>query len=159
MKAAIITISDKGSRGERADTSGPALAEILREIVYEILYTEIVPDETAQIQEQLIKCRDGLELNLTLTSGGTGFTRRDITPEATSAVIERFTPGISEFMRMESARVTTNGILSRGVSGIRGDTLIVNLPGSEKAAKECLGFILPALNHAFRMLGVDSAEH
>jgi molybdenum cofactor synthesis domain-containing protein len=159
MKAAIITISDKGSRGERADTSGPALAAMLRENGYEIVYSAIVPDETVQIQEQLIKCCDELKLELVLTSGGTGFTRRDITPEATGAVIERFTPGISEFMRMESAKVTANGILSRGVSGIRGDTLIVNLPGSEKAARECLGFILPALNHAFRMLGVDSAEH
>jgi len=159
MTAAIITISDKGSRGERVDTSGPALETMLRDNGYDVSYTAIVPDEAAKIQEQLIKCSDSFNLNLVLTSGGTGFTRRDITPEATSAVIERFAPGIAEHMRRESAKVTPNGILSRGVSGIRGDTLIVNLPGSEKAAKECLSFILPALNHAFKMLGVDSVEH
>lgn len=151
-KAAVITISDAGARGERKDTSGPALCEILRGEGWQVVYTQIIPDESREIQEALKKCADELQVNLVLTTGGTGFSPRDITPEATLAVIERQAPGISEAMRMESMRITPKGCLSRGVSGIRKETLIINLPGSEKAVRENIAVVLPALPHGVDML-------
>ena len=151
-KAAVITVSDKGSRGEREDTSGPAVAETLREAGYEVTYRRISPDEQPIIEEELIQCADVLGLNLVVTTGGTGFSPRDITPEATMAVIERETAGIPEAMRAESLRITPRGCLSRSAAGIRGRTLIVNLPGSEKAAKENLLAVIGALVHGMDML-------
>lgn len=151
-KAAVITISDAGARGERKDTSGPALCEILRGEGWQVVYTQIIPDESKEIQNVLKKCADELQVNLILTTGGTGFSPRDITPEATLAVIERQAPGISEAMRMESMRITPKGCLSRGVSGIRKETLIINLPGSEKAVRESIAVVLPALSHGVDML-------
>lgn len=151
-KAAVITISDAGARGERKDTSGPALCEILRGEGWQVVYTQIIPDESRKIQHVLKKCADELQVNLVLTTGGTGFSPRDITPEATLAVIERQAPGISEAMRMESMRITPKGCLSRGVSGIRKETLIINLPGSEKAVRENIAVVLPALPHGVDML-------
>jgi molybdenum cofactor synthesis domain-containing protein len=159
MTAAIITVSDKGSRGERADTSGPKLAEMLTGNGWVISYTAIVPDEREDIKAELIKCSDELKIDFIVTTGGTGFTKRDTTPEATMEIIERVAPGIAEHMRAESAKVTPSGILSRGVSGLRGDSLIVNVPGSVKAASECLGFILPAIEHAIVMLQSEATEH
>ena len=152
VKAAVITVSDKGSRGERTDTSGPAVAEALREAGYEIAYTGIIPDEQPQIEAELIKCADQLGLSLVVTTGGTGFSPRDVTPEATLAVVERETRGIPEAMRAESLRITPRGCLSRAAAGIRGRTLIVNLPGSKKAALENLGAVLEALGHGLEML-------
>ena len=152
FKAAVITVSDKGSRGERVDTSGPALCTMLREAGWEVVYTNIIPDEKREIEAELIACADGRGVHLVLTTGGTGFSPRDITPEATRAVIERETPGIPEAMRAESLRITPRGCLSRSAAGIRGRTLIVNLPGSEKAAKENLACVLDSLHHGIEML-------
>ena len=150
--AAVITISDKGSRGERLDTSGPALCTLLEAAGYQIIYTQIIPDEAEQIAATLRHCADHLQAALILTTGGTGFSPRDITPEATGQVVERLTPGISEAMRAESLRITPRGCLSRGIAGIRGRSLIINLPGSEKAAKENLQAVLSALSHGLDML-------
>ena len=151
-RAAVITVSDKGARGERADTSGPMLAELLRQDGWNVVETCIVPDEAADIQAALCRCADELRMDLVLTTGGTGFARRDVTPEATRAVIEREAPGIPEAMRAESMRITPRGCLSRSAAGIRGGTLIINLPGSEKAARENLNAVLPALRHGIAIL-------
>jgi len=152
IKAAVITVSDKGSRGERVDTSGPAITAMLQEAGYEVAYTAIVPDEEDLIRAELLRCADELGIGLVLTTGGTGFSPRDVTPEATLAVVERLTPGIPEAMRAESLKVTPHGCLSREAAGIRGKTLIVNLPGSEKAATENLAAVMGALHHGLKML-------
>lgn len=149
--AAVLTISDKGARGERVDTSGPALREMLAQAGYEVVGGAILPDERDQIAGALREyARKGIAL--VLTTGGTGFSPRDITPEATLDVIERETPGLAELMRAESMKITPRGCLSRGVAGILDRTLIVNLPGSEKAARENLAAVLPALDHGLKML-------
>lgn len=150
--AAVITVSDKGARGERTDTSGPAVKALLEEAGFRVEYTAVVPDEKELIQAQLLHCADELGLALTVTTGGTGFSPRDVTPEATQAVAERGVPGIPEVMRAESMKVTPRGCLSRAAAGIRGRTLIVNLPGSEKAARENLASVLPAIGHGVEML-------
>ena len=150
--AAVITVSDKGAAGQRVDTSGPAIRAMLEEAGYEVVYTAIIPDEGERIRAELIKCSDEKQLGLVLTTGGTGFSPRDVTPEATLAVVERETRGIPELMRAESCRITNRGCLSRSAAGIRGRTLIVNLPGSEKAAKENLAAVLPAISHGMDML-------
>ena len=161
--AAVITISDKGARGERVDTSGPAICAILESKGWNIAYTSIIPDEKEQIKSELIKCADDMNINLVLTTGGTGFSPRDITPEATLEVIERRTPGIPEAMRAESLRITPKGCLSRSEAGIRGRTLIINLPGSEKAAKENLMAVIDPVEHGLEMLlgsgSADCGEH
>ncbi len=157
--AAVITVSDKGARGERVDTSGPRLVSMLKEHGYDVRYTVIVPDEREQIKAELVKCADELKLSLVLTTGGTGFSPRDITPEATLEIVERCTPGIPETMRAESFKITPRGCLSRAEAGIRGRTLIVNLPGSEKAAKENLEAVLEPIAHGVQMLlGSGSAD-
>ena len=150
--AAVLTVSDKASRGERVDTSGPALCELLKKDGWDVLYTAIVPDETEKIQQALLHCADELRLALVLTTGGTGFSPRDVTPEATLPLIERETRGIPEAMRAESMKITPRGCLSRGVAGIRGRSLFVNLPGSEKAARENYLSVAPALRHGVDML-------
>lgn len=157
--AAVITVSDKGFRGQRVDTSGPALCAMLKEADWEVIHTAIVPDEAEAIQKELIKCADVLGAALVLTTGGTGFSPRDITPEATLAVVQRQTPGIPEAMRAESMRITPKGCLSRQAAGIRKRTLIVNLPGSEKAAKENIAAVLDPIRHGVDMLlGEGSAD-
>ena len=150
--AAVITISDKGSRGERVDTSGPAVCSMLESAGFDVIYTSIIPDEFDQIQAELIKCADELNVGLVMTTGGTGFSPRDITPEATLAVVERETRGIPEAMRWASLQITPRGCLSRSAAGIRGRTLIVNLPGSEKAARENLQAVLDPIHHGMDML-------
>lgn len=150
--AAVITVSDKGYLGQREDTSGPNLCAILREKGYEVAYTAMVPDDSAMIQSELKKCADELHIALVLTTGGTGFSPRDITPEATTAVIKRPTPGIPEAMRAESMRITPKGCLSRSTAGIRNRTLIVNLPGSKKAAQENILAVLDPISHGLDML-------
>ncbi len=150
--AAVITVSDRCSRGEQEDRSGPALAELLRSGGWEVVSTAIVPDDAAAIRDEFVRCADVLGVCLAVSTGGTGFSPRDVTPEATKSVIERETPGIPEAMRAESLRITPRGCLSREAAGIRGGTLIVNCPGSEKAATECLGAVLPALRHGIDML-------
>lgn len=157
--AAVITVSDKGSQGQRVDTSGPNLAELLRARGYDVVYTSIVPDEMARIQQELLACADDRKINLILTTGGTGFSPRDITPEATLAVVERLTPGIPEAMRAESMKITPKGCLSRSVAGIRGRSLIINLPGSKKASQENILAVIDPVEHGLEMLcGEGSAN-
>ena len=150
--AAVITVSDKGYRGERVDTSGPNLCEILKNKGFDVVYTSIVPDEAEQIKAELVKCSDELGIALVLTTGGTGFSPRDITPEATMEVVERPTPGIPEAMRAESMRITPKGCLSRSVAGIRGRTLIITLPGSKKASAENILAVIDPVAHGLDML-------
>ena len=150
--AAVITVSDKGYRGEREDTSGPNLCKILKEHGFEVVYTSIIPDDAAMIQAELCKCADELGIALVLTTGGTGFSPRDITPEATMAVVERPTPGIPEAMRAESMKITPKGCLSRSVAGIRKRTLIITLPGSKKASQENILAVIDPVAHGLDML-------
>jgi molybdenum cofactor synthesis domain-containing protein len=157
MKVGILTISDKGARGEREDRSGPAVREMIEAAGGEVVRTAIVPDEQADIRKVLIAWSDE-GLDLVLTTGGTGFSPRDWTPEATKAVIERETPGLPEAMRRAGAERTPTAILSRGVAGIRKSTLIVNLPGSERAVRESLAAILPALPHGIEVLKGAASE-
>lgn len=157
FKVAIVTVSDKGSRGERADASGAALAEMVRAQGWDVAETRVVSDDLEAIVETLIELCDQ-PLQLVLTTGGTGFSPRDNTPEATMEVVERLVPGLSEAMRHETARVTPRAYLSRGVSGIRKRTLIINLPGSPKAVRECLEVILPILPHGLEILAGAAAE-
>ncbi len=152
FRAAVLTVSDKGYRGERADTAGPLVASLLGEAGYEIAATRMVPDELALIKEALIQLADDEDVALLVTTGGTGFSPRDVTPEATGNVCERMAPGIPEAMRMSSLAVTNRAMLSRAAAGIRGATLIINLPGSPKAARENLLAVLPALEHGLEML-------
>ncbi len=155
--AAVITISDKGARGARVDTSGPALCSILKSKGWIVSHTNIIPDEKEQIKAELVKCADVLGVNLVLTTGGTGFSPRDLTPEATLEVIERRAAGIPEAMRAESRRITPMSCLSRSEAGIRGGTLIINLPGSEAAAKENLMAVIDPIAHGLEMLLSDGS--
>jgi len=150
--AAVITISDKGYRGERVDTSGPNLVEILKNKGFDVTYTSIIPDEREMIKEELMKCADELGIALVLTTGGTGFSPRDITPEATMEVVERPTPGIPEAMRAESMKITPKGCLSRSAAGIRNRSLIINLPGSKKASQENILAVIDPVAHGLDML-------
>ncbi len=143
----ILTMSDKGSKGEREDISGLEIRRMVAELGSEVMAYEVIPDEIPVIESRLKSFSDDLKLDLVLTTGGTGVTPRDVTPEATLAVIERALPGMSEVMRAESMKKTPNAMISRAVCGIRGATLIINLPGSPKAVKENLAAVLPALRH------------
>lgn len=158
IRAAVLTISDKGYAGEREDKSGRVLKELVSKLPGEVCHYEIIPDEKETIKEKLVTCCDQLKVDLVLTTGGTGFSSRDVTPEATLEVIEKRAPGISEAMRMESLKVTPRAMLSRAEAGIRGKTLIINLPGSPKGAKECLEAILPALVHGIDILQGKTGE-
>lgn len=152
MQVAILTVSDRGARGEYEDRSGPILAEIIQsKTAWPVSHRAIVPDEKAAIANALIQwCNAGV--NLILTSGGTGFSPRDVTPEATKSVIERETPGIAEALRAESLKITRHAMLSRAVAGIRGRTLIINMPGNPKAVRENMDVLLPILPHALELL-------
>lgn len=150
IKIAVICVSDRASSGERADLSGPAISEELADIAETAEYI-CVPDEAGAIERELIRLCS-TDISVILTTGGTGFAPRDVTPEATLAVAEKNAPGISEALRAESLKITPNAMLSRGVSVIRGNTLIVNLPGSPKAAKECAALLKPVLPHAADLL-------
>ena len=151
FSAAILTVSDRASRGEYEDKTGPALVEMLSEAGYEVTETLVLPDEREQIEAALIRLADRQNA-LILTAGGTGFAPRDVTPEATLAVCEKTVPGIPEAMRAASMRITPRGMLSRAAAGIRGCSLIINLPGSPKAARENLEAVLPALEHGLAIL-------
>ncbi|WOO87258.1 MogA/MoaB family molybdenum cofactor biosynthesis protein [Mollicutes bacterium LVI A0039] len=156
MKAIVLTISDKGAIGQRVDTAGPAVTKLLEAHGYEVIDNPILPDDFEQIVSSLNQAVNN-EISLILTVGGTGFSKRDITPEATQAVITRQTPGLNELMRLESLKITNRAMLSRATSGLKDNSLIVNLPGSEKAATENLGFILPILEHGLKiLLGEDA---
>ena len=156
--AAVITVSDKGYRGERQDTSGPSLCRILEEHGYEVVRRELVPDDMEPIRQALLACCEQ-EIALVLTTGGTGFSPRDITPEATLSVVERLTPGIPEAMRAESMKITPRGCLSRSAAGIRGRTLIVNLPGSEKASRENILAVLDPIAHGLDILHSEGSAN
>jgi len=158
IKVGILTISDKGSRGEREDLSGKVIKEVVKRINGEVRYYKIIPDEKNIIQEELIKAVDKLHLDLILTTGGTGLGKRDVTPEATLAIIEKEVPGISEIIRSESFKKTNRAILSRGVAGIRKESLIINLPGSPKGVRESLEIVLEALPHGIEILKGQTAE-
>jgi molybdenum cofactor synthesis domain-containing protein len=156
LRAAILTISDRSARGERPDVSGPVLAEAIARRGWQVVHQQIVPDDQPAIEQVLREWADSEEVDLVLTSGGTGFGRRDVTPEATLAVIERAAPGLAEAMRSASLGKTPHAMLSRAAAGIRRTTLIINLPGSPKGALENLQVILPVLPHAVQLLQDDS---
>ncbi len=158
FKAAVLTVSDRSFRGERPDEGGPLVASILRDAGYDVVRGDIVPDEQPQIEGILREVADSGDVQLIVTTGGTGFAPRDVTPEATIAVCDRLTPGIPEAMRCASLQVTSRAMLSRAQAGIRKGTLIVNLPGSPKAAKENLEAVLPALSHGLEMLSGRPAD-
>jgi len=158
IKTAIITISDKGSKGERKDETGKVLQDILEKEGYKVEEYKIIPDEINIISEELIKLCDEKKVNLIITNGGTGFSKRDVTPEATEKVIEKHVPGFGEAMRASSLYITPKAILSRGIAGIRKDSLIINLPGSPKAAVENLQAVLGAIPHGIEILLGEASE-
>ena len=150
--AAVLTASDRGARGEREDKSGKVIEEIVQRLGGEVREYAIVPDDLESIREKLIYFADQLKAEVILTTGGTGLSPRDNTPEATLSVIEKLVPGLAEVMRSESLKKTPHAMLSRAVCGVRGNSLIINLPGSPKAVRECLEFIEPALPHAIELM-------
>ena len=158
-KVAVITISDKGSVGQREDTSGPAICEILKENNYDVVYTNIISDDIDGIKQELIKCADDMKLSLVITTGGKGFSPRDNTPEATLSIIDKEVRGIPEMMRMESYKVTDKAYLSRAVAGIRKRTLIINVPGSKKAAIENTNVFIKSLAHGLDMLNGEGSAN
>jgi molybdopterin adenylyltransferase len=158
IRAAIITLSDKASKGEREDESGQVIRHLIEGIGAVIGHYEILPDEKQRIVEVLKRLSDSGDIDLIITSGGTGVAPRDVTPEATREVIERELPGMAETMRAESFKQTSHAMISRAVAGIRKQTLIVNLPGSPRAARENLAVLLPALPHAIEKLKGDPSE-
>jgi molybdenum cofactor synthesis domain-containing protein len=156
LRAVVITLSDRCARGERVDESGAALVELLGEIGAEIVAVEVLPDDLEPLAQKLRDYAGRADVNLILTTGGTGFSPRDNTPEATRAVVERDAPGLAEAMRFESLRQTPNAMLSRGVCGIRTGTLIINFPGAPKAVRECFDVVRPVLGHAVTLLAGHS---
>jgi len=158
LKLGVITVSDKGARGERDDGSGPVIRELLAAMATCVRY-EIIPDEAEIIARTLREWSDDGELDIILTTGGTGLAARDVTPEATLAVVDKPVPGLAEVMRAETARITPMAMLSRAAAGIRGRCLIVNLPGSPKAVRECLEVIMPVLLHAVEIIQGKVTEH
>ncbi len=156
IRFAILTVSDRSAAGEREDLSGPALVKAVENAGWEAAARDLVPDDSYQIQERLVQWSDSGEIQVILTTGGTGFASRDLTPEATESVIERRAPGLAEAMRAGSLQVTPHAMLSRATAGIRGRTLIVNLPGSPKAALENFRIIAPVLGHAVELLDDDA---
>ena len=156
--AAVITVSDMGSRGLRQDTSGPAVRAMLEEAGFSVAHPAILPDEMEQISAELRDCADRRRIDLIVTTGGTGLSPRDVTPEATRAVLEREIPAIPVAMWMEGLKVTPRAMLSRAVAGIRGSSLLLNLPGSEKAARENLAAVIGALEHGLHMIAAEGHE-
>jgi molybdenum cofactor synthesis domain-containing protein len=156
-KAAIITVSDRGAKGEREDRSGPSIKSMIEDL-YEVEEMIIVPDEEETISKTIERLVDENKIDLVITTGGTGVSPRDVTPEATKKVIEKEIPGFSEIMRIESYKITPHGIISRGVCGIRGKSVIINLPGSPNAATQCLSYVLPALPHALSKVKGSTEE-
>lgn len=158
ISAGIITVSDKGSQGKREDLSGPAIAEMLADVAIVVKHTAVIPDETDKIKEAIIDFADVKKMDIILTNGGTGVSPRDLTPDATLQVIDKQIPGMAEAMRQQSMKVTPHAMISRAMVGIRGKSLVINLPGSPKGAKENLAVILPALKHAVEKIKGDDSE-
>lgn len=152
MRAAVVTASDRSFRGERPDLSGPALSELLKNAGIQVVETVVIPDELATIAQTLIRLTDEVQCELIITTGGTGLSPRDTTPEATRQVIERQVPGIEQAIQHESLKRTPYAMLSRGLAGVRGQTLILNFPGSPKAVQECFAVVAPILEHAVKLL-------
>ena len=152
LHVGVLTISDKGSKGEREDASGPAISDCLRAAGHRTAWYGIVPDEKMEIEDKLIYLADQVKVDVVLTTGGTGLSPRDITPEATMQVADRLVPGIAEAMRSQTAAKAPRSMLSRGVAATRGSTLIINFPGSPKAVRECMEVVLPVLEHAAAVL-------
>jgi molybdopterin adenylyltransferase len=159
IRALVITVSDKGYAGQRQDASGPLLAEALRQMGAEVVEQALVPDEPERIAELLRACADVKQVDMVITTGGTGLSPRDHTPEATRAIIEYEVPGLAEVLRFEGYKKTPLAVLSRGVAGIRGRCLIVNLPGNPKAVREGMETLTPILPHAIQMLRGENLEH
>lgn len=155
----ILTVSDRAARGEREDLGGPAIRECLAPLQPQVVKYEVVPDEPELISARLRHWADELGLDLIVTTGGTGLSPRDHTPEATLAVVERLVPGLPEAMRRAGGETNPHALLSRGVAGIRRHTLIINLPGSPKGVRECLAVVLPALPHALQVLQGEEGGH
>ena len=151
LRAAVITLSDKGSLGQRVDTAGPRAAELLAKAGYDVVEQVLLPDVQAKIERELKRLADSRQVDLIITTGGTGMSPRDVTPEATLAVATRLVPGIAEAIRAGSLAITKRAMLSRGVSVLRNSTLIVNLPGSKKAVEEALEMVLPTIEHGIRL--------
>ena len=158
IRVGVITASDKGSRGEREDLSGPTLIKLVQDIGGEVVEYVVLPDEQTLLAEKMLQWTDELGLDLILTTGGTGFSLRDVMPEATLSVADRLVPGIAEVMRMESLKVTNKAMLSRAVAVLRKQTLIINMPGSPKAVRECFAAIAPALPHGLQILKGEASE-
>lgn len=158
LKVGVITASDKGSRGEREDLSGQLLKELVQEINAKVILYIVLPDDQKLLADRMKVWTDVEEVDLILTTGGTGFSLRDVTPEATLSIADRLVPGIAEVMRMESLKVTPKAMLSRAVAVLRKRTLIINMPGSPKAVKECWQAISPALNHGIQILKGEASE-
>ena len=158
FNAAIITVSDKGSQGKRQDLSGPAIAEMLAGAAIYVKHTLIIPDEVEQIQKAIIHFADVEKTDLILTTGGTGVSPRDLTPDATLKVLDKEIPGMAEVMRITSMKITPHAMISRAVAGIRGHSLIINLPGSPKGATENLAVVLPAIPHAIEKIKGDDRD-
>ena len=158
LTAGVLTISDKGWRGERGDESGQVAQQFISRLPAQVIRYEIVPDERSTIADRLREWADKIELDLIVTSGGTGLSPRDITPEATLDVVDKTIPGLTEAMRMETMKKTPTSVLSRAVAGSRGKCLIINLPGSPGGVKECLDVILPVLPHAMEILAGEVSE-
>jgi molybdopterin adenylyltransferase len=158
ITAGVITLSDKGSRGERVDLSGPEVTRMLKEIGIETTCYEVIPDEADVIEKKLIEFVDDRKLDLVITTGGTGVSPRDVTPEATLRIIDREIPGMAEAMRRESMLKTPHAMISRALAGIRKTTLIINLPGSPRGVRENLAVILPALKHAIEKIKGDPSD-
>ena len=158
IQVGVITASDKGSRGEREDLSGPTLATLVQQIGGQVVEYVVLPDDQVLLEETMRLWADKRSLDLILTTGGTGFSMRDVTPEATLAVADRMVPGIAEVMRMESLKVTPKAMLSRAIAVLRKRTLIINMPGSPKAVRECFAAIAPALPHGIQILKGETSE-
>jgi molybdopterin adenylyltransferase len=158
LRAAVITVSDRSSQGLRQDASGPALTKQLESAGFVVAYTAVVPDEEPHIRTELIRLADEERLDLVLTTGGTGLSPRDVTPEATAAVLTRQIPGMAEAMRSASLAKTPHAMISRAIAGVRGRTLIINLPGSPKGAAENLAVVVPALQHAIAKIQGDPSD-
>lgn len=156
LRFAVLTVSDRASSGDRPDASGPALVQVIAAQGWQVIQQDTVPDDVKILRETMAAWADQGDLDIILSTGGTGFAPRDVTPEATQAVIDREAPGLAEAMRAASAAKSKHAMLSRGVAGLRGKVLIINLPGSPKAAVENLQTVLPALEHAVHLLRDDS---
>jgi molybdopterin adenylyltransferase len=159
LKVGVLTMSDKGHRGERVDKSGPVLQEMATALPGRVVRYEIIPDEAALISAKLANWADSGEIDVILTTGGTGLAPRDVTPEATLSILDKIVPGIPEYIRLQTAAVTPLAVLSRAVAGVRKQCLIINFPGNPKAVRECFDVVLPVISHAVGILQGTITEH